>query len=88
MSLSDRMARLVTRHLVAETLRPYVGPVAVDVLKAGSTVRFAEDDSPAGGNICEDRPQAVLLFVIDQYKKTDVVVIEWVDTQRVFHPPV
>jgi hypothetical protein len=32
--------------------------------------------SPAGRNIAESRPQAVLFLVIDQYKEIDAVVIK------------
>ena len=39
-------------------------------------VRFAVNYSPAGWNVGEDRPQAVLLLVVDQDEKAAIVVVE------------
>ena len=67
---------------VAQTLRPYVGPVLFDVVQTRSAVRFAVNHPPAGWNIGEGGPQAVLLFVIDQNEEGATVVVERIDAHR------
>src|SRR5271168_5000471 len=44
---------------LAQILRPYIGPVLLDVVQTPSAVGFAVSHSPAGRNIDERRPQAV-----------------------------
>ena len=56
-------------RLLAQTLRPYIAPVLFDVVQTRSAVRFAVNHPPAGWNIGEGRPQAVLLLVVDQDEK-------------------
>src|ERR1700757_1296633 len=64
---------------LAQTLRPYIGPVLFDVVQTRRAVRFAVHHPPAGWNIGESRPQAVLLLVIYQDKKAAIVVVKRVD---------
>src|ERR1700744_5716562 len=66
-----------------QALRPDVGPVLLDVVEALRTGGLAENDAPAGRNVGEDRPQAVLVLVVDEHDKGAVVVIEGVDAHRV-----
>jgi len=70
-------------HCVAQTLRPHVCPVLFDVLDAGVAAFFAENDRPTVGDIGEDRPEGVLLLMVDQNREPAVVVIEGVGAQ--FH---
>jgi hypothetical protein len=50
--------------------------VLFDVVQTCGAVRFAVNHSPAGWNVGEDRPQAVLLLVVDQDEKAAIVVVE------------
>src|SRR6202030_620029 len=71
---------------LAQSLRPYIGPVLFDVVQTGSAVRFAVHHPPAGWNIGEGRPQAVLLLVVDQDEKAAIVVVEGIDAHRSSSP--
>src|SRR6476660_3481915 len=64
---------------LSQTLRPYIGPVLFDEVQTRTAVRFAVNHPPAGWNIGEGRPQAVLLLVVDQDEKAGIVV-EWIDS--------
>ena len=70
------------RQPLAQTPRPYIGPVLFDVVQTRSAVRFAVNHPPTGWNIGEGRPQAVLLLVVDQDKKAAIFVVERIDAQR------
>jgi hypothetical protein len=71
---------------LAQTLRPYIGPVLFDVLETRSAVRFAVNHLPTGWNVGEGGPQAVLFLVIDQDEKTAIVVVKWIDAHRFSRP--
>src|SRR6185369_3541128 len=71
---------------LAQTLWPYIGPVLFDVVQTRSAVRFAVNHPPAGWNVGEDRPQAVLLLVVDQDEKAAIVVVERIDAHRFSRP--
>src|SRR5262249_30007017 len=64
---------------LAQTLRPYIGPVLFDVVQTRRAVRFAVHHPPAGRNIGERRPQAVLLLVVDQHEKAAIVIVKRID---------
>jgi len=66
---------------LSQTLRPYIGPVLFDEVQTRTAVRFAVNHPPAGWNIGEGRPQAVLLLVVDQDEKAGIVV-ERIDAHR------
>src|ERR1700722_13024574 len=71
---------------LAQSLRPYIRPVLFDVVQTVSAVRFAVHHPPAGRNIGEGRPQAVLLLVVDQDEKAAIVVVEGIDAHRSSSP--
>jgi len=68
---------------LAQTLRPYVSPVLFDVVHTRCAIPFAIHHPPAGWNIGEGGPQAVLLLVVYQDEKTAVTVVERIDAHRV-----
>src|SRR5262249_48315836 len=70
----------------AETLRPYIGPVLLDVVQTSSAVRLAVYHPPPRGNIGERRPEAVLLLVVDQNEKTAIFVVERIDAHQFSRP--
>src|ERR1700733_2729489 len=61
---------------IAQTLRPDIRPVLLDVVQTRRPVGFAVNHPPSSGNIGERRPQAVLLLVVDQHKKTAIIVVK------------
>ena len=67
---------------LAQTLRPYIGPVLFDIVQTRGAVRFAVNHPPAGWNIGKDRPQAVLLLVVDQDKEAAIIVVKRIDAHR------
>jgi hypothetical protein len=71
---------------VAQTLRPYIGPVLFDVVQTRGAVRFAVNHPPACWNIGEGRPQTVLLLVVDQDEKAAIFVVERIDAHRFSSP--
>jgi hypothetical protein len=75
------------RQPLARTPRPCIGPVLFDVVQTRSAVRFALHHPLTGWHIGEGRPQAVLLLVVDQDKKTAIVVIQRIDAHRFSRPP-
>src|SRR5277367_1540642 len=77
---------LPRRQPLAQTLRPYIGPVLFDVVQTRSALRFAVDHPPAGWYIGERGPQAVLLLVVDQDEKTGIIVVERISAHRVSRP--
>src|SRR5258708_30787276 len=77
---------LVSCQSVAQALRPYISPVLFDVVQTRRAIPFAVHRSPAGWNIRERRPQAVLLLVVDQDEKAAVAVVERVDAHRFSRP--
>src|ERR1700733_9489143 len=68
----------VPSHDLTQAFRPHVGPVLVDIVQARRPGRFPVHHAPAGWNVREGRPQAVLLLVVDQHEEGTVVVIEGV----------
>src|SRR6478736_8431539 len=66
---------------LAQGLRPDVRPVLFDVVNTRRAVRSAVHHLPAGWHVSEGRPQAVLLFAVDQHEEAAVVVVKWVDAQ-------
>src|SRR5215475_2992471 len=72
---------------VAQTLRPDVGPVLLDVFQTRGPCGFAVHHSPTGGDVSERRPQAVLFFVVDQDEEATVVVVERVVAHSFSSPP-
>src|SRR6476660_8661345 len=79
---SSRFACQPPLQPLAQTPRPYIGPVLFDVVQTRSAVRFAVSHPPTGWNIGEGRPQAVLLLVVAQDKKAAIVVVERIDAHR------
>ena len=73
---------LALRQPLTQTLWPYIGPVLFDVVETRRAVRFALNHPPAGGNIGESRPQAVLVLVIDQEEKAAIIIAKRVDAQQ------
>src|ERR1700751_4870135 len=71
---------------LAQTLRPYIGPILFDVFQTRSAVRFAVNHLPAGWNVGEGRPQAVLFLVVYQDEKTAIVVVKRIDAHRFSRP--
>src|ERR1700740_2149906 len=71
---------------LAQTPRPNIGPVLFDVVQTRSPVGFAVNPPPAGWNIGEDRPQAVLLLVVDQDEKAAIVVVKRIDAHQFSRP--
>src|SRR5947209_6273510 len=71
---------------LAQALRPYVSPVLLDVVQTCRAIPLAIRHPPAGWNIREGGPQAVLLLVIDQHEKAAVAVVERVDAHRFSRP--
>lgn len=74
--------KLVARHGIAQALRPDISPVALDVIKTLRAAIFAVHYLPACRYVSERGPQTMLVFLVDQYKKGSVVVVEWIGTQR------
>jgi hypothetical protein len=50
--------------------------VLFDEVHTRSAVRLAVNHPPAGWNVSEDRPQAVLLLIVDQDEKGAILIIE------------
>src|ERR1700737_488814 len=71
---------------LAQTLRPDIGPVLFDVVQTRSAVRFAVNHPPAGWNVGEGRPQAVLLLVVAKDEKAAIFVVERIDAHRFSRP--
>jgi hypothetical protein len=61
-------------------------PVLFDVVQTRRAFGFATNHWPAGWNIGEGRPQAVLLLVVDQEEKAPIVVVERIDAHQLSRP--
>jgi hypothetical protein len=65
-------------HRLREASRTHVGPTGFNKIQAICLACRAVRCLPSFRNFNEIRPDRVLIFVIDQYQKRGLIVLEWI----------